>query len=130
MKEVEQKESGRSRQEQTIDEMVEETFPASDATQLPGRAAGAPEPGADAPDARREFPGNAPRTIGNQGVIPSTRQGEERVSLGGNRVVTFCADPEAGTLNLRLGEEQVELDAHAIDRLIAALSERRARMQG
>ena len=131
MSQLEPKEtSDRSRQEQTIDEMVEETFPASDATQLPGRAAGAPEPGADAPDPRREFPETTPRTIGNQGVIPSTRQGEERVSLGGDKAVTFCADPAAGTLRLCFGNDEVELHATEVDRLIAALSERRARMQG
>jgi hypothetical protein len=109
--------------------MVEETFPASDATQLPGRAAGAPEPGGDAPDPRREFPETTPRTIGNQGVIPATRQGEERVSLGGDKVVTFCSDPDAGTVSLRFSEEQLALNAAALDRLIAALSERRTRMQ-
>jgi hypothetical protein len=129
MKQSQQKEPLRSRQEQTIDEMVEETFPASDATQRPGRAAGAPEPGGDAPDPRREFPETTPRTIGNQGVIPATRQGEERVSLGGDKVVTFCSDPDAGTVSLRFSEEQLALNAAALDRLIAALSERRTRMQ-
>jgi hypothetical protein len=129
MKHSQQKEPGESRQEQTIDEMVEETFPASDATQLPGRAAGAPEAGADAPDPRREFRPTTPRTIGNQGVMPSTRQGEERVSLGGDKVVTFCDDPDARTVSVRFSEEQLALNAAALDRLIAALSERRTRMQ-
>jgi hypothetical protein len=120
----------RSRQEQTIDEMVEETFPASDATQLPGRAAGAPEAGADEPDSRREFVDRTPRTIGNQGVMPATRQGEETVSLGGDSVATFCVDPDARTMTIRLGDAQSTLNAAGVDRLIAALSERRARMSG
>jgi len=129
MKQSPPKEPLRSRQEQTIDEMVEETFPASDATQLPGRAAGAPEPGGDAPDPRREFPETTPHTIGNQGVIPATRRGEERVSLGGDKVVTFCSDPDTGTVSVRFSEEQLVLNAAALDRLIAALSERRTRMR-
>jgi hypothetical protein len=90
----------------------------------------APESGDDAPDPRRDFPETTPRTIGNQGVIPSTRQGEERVSLGGDKVVTFCSDPDAATVSVRFSEEQLALDAAALDRLIAALSERRTRMQG
>src|SRR6185437_2247239 len=81
-----------TRQEQTIDEMVDETFPASDATQLPGRAAGAPDADAERPDPKREFRRGQPGTIGNQGVPPSTRMKEERVSLGGDAVVTFRFD--------------------------------------
>ena len=117
-----------SRQEQTIDEMVEETFPASDATQLPGRAAGAPEAGATRPDPRREFPETTPRTIGNQGVIPATRQGEERVPLGGSAIALFRLDPHARALTVRFSEDSASLDAAAVDRLIAALSEMRTRM--
>jgi hypothetical protein len=119
---------GETRQEQTIDEMVEDTFPASDATQLPGRAAGAPEPGAEKRDPKREFPRKAPHTIGNQGVAPSTRMREESVSLGGSAVVTFRFDTEARRLSLRFGEEGAALDANALDRLIAALSKKRAQM--
>jgi hypothetical protein len=51
------------------------------------------------------------------------------VSLGGDKVVTFCSDPDAGTVSLRFSEEQLALNAAALDRLIAALSERRTRMQ-
>ena len=117
-----------TRQEQTIDEMVEETFPASDATQLPGRAAGAPEPGAERKDPRREFPQTTPGTIGNQGVAPSTRMREESVPLGGSAVVTFRFDIEARRLSLRFSEEGMMLDASGLDRLIAALSKKRAQM--
>jgi hypothetical protein len=125
----EQKPVPPSRQEQSIDEMVEETFPASDATQLPGRAAGAPEPGADRPDPRREFAEAKPRTIGNQGIAPATRQGEERVPLGGAGVVMFRLDHDGQALTVRLSDECAALDAAAVDRLIAALSEKRAQMR-
>ena len=117
-----------TRQEQTIDEMVEDTFPASDATQLPGRAAGAPEAGANRPDPRREFPQREPRTIGNQGVAPSTRMREESIPLGGDAVVTFRFDTQARRLSLRFSAEGTSLDANALDRLIAALSKKRAQM--
>lgn len=117
-----------TRQEQTIDEMVEDTFPASDATQLPGRAAGAPAPGAEREHRGQEFARKAPGTIGNQGVAPSTRMREESVALGGAAVVTFRFDIEARRLSLRFSEEGMALDASALDRLIAALSKKRAQM--
>ena len=117
----------RTRQEQTIDEMVEETLPASDATQLPGRAAGAPEPGAERPDPRREFRRAKPSTIGNQGVAPSTRITEETIDLGSDAVVALQYDPDACRLSLRLREGTM-LDAAALDRLIETLSRKRAQM--
>jgi hypothetical protein len=117
-----------TRQEQTIDEMVEESFPASDATQLPGRAAGAPTANAERPDLREEFRHREPRTIGNQGVPPATRMREESVPLGGSAVVTFRFDEQAQRLSLRFSEEGMALDASAIDRLIEALSKKRAQM--
>lgn len=117
-----------SRQEQSIDEMVEETFPASDATQLPGRAAGPPVHGAEQADPRREFAQTTPKTIGNQGVAPATRMREESIPLGGVAVVTFRFDTEARRLSLRFSEEGMALDAAALDRLIAALSTKRAQM--
>jgi hypothetical protein len=117
-----------SRQEQTIDEMVEDTLPASDATQLPGRAAGAPEPGAEQPDPKREFQRPPPSTIGNQGVAPSTRMQEETVALGGDATVTFRVDADARRLSLTFSEDGMMLDAEALDRLIEALSKQRARM--
>ena len=117
-----------SRQEQTIDEMVDETFPASDATQLPGRAAGAPDPGAERPDPKRELRRPQPGTIGNQGVPPSTRMKEERVALDGDAVVTFRFDNDARRLSIRFSEEGMMLDPAALDRLIEALSRKRAQM--
>ena len=117
-----------SRQEQTIDEMVEETMPASDATQLPGRAAGAKEPGAERPDPKREFARPQPSTIGNQGVAPSTRMQEETVALRRDASVTFRVDADARRLSLAFSEEAMMLDAEALDRLIEALSKQRARM--
>ena len=119
---------GETRQEQTIDEMVEDTFPASDATQLPGRAAGAPGPGAGQGEPTRASPRTAPGTIGNQGVAPATRMREESVSLGASGVVTFRFDTEARRLSLRFSSEGMALDADALDRLIAALSRKRAQM--
>ena len=119
---------GHTRQEQTIDEMVDETFPASDATQLPGRAAGAPDPDAERPDRKREFRRGQPGTIGNQGVPPSTRMKEERVSLGGDAVVMFRFDNDARRLSICFSEEGMMLDPAALDRLIEALSRKRAQM--
>src|SRR5690242_17129841 len=64
-------------QERLVDQMVEETFPASDPTQLPGRADCEPASGDDAAhrdDAAAHLPQKEPpRTIGNQGVIPASR---------------------------------------------------------
>jgi hypothetical protein len=119
---------GRTRQEQSIDEMVEETFPASDATQLPGRAAGAPDGDAERHDPKRDFPRSPPATIGNQGVAPSTRMREETLPLGGDAVVTVRFDTDARRLSLRFSEDGMMLDAAALDRLIAALSKKRAQM--
>lgn len=117
-----------SRQEQTVDEMVDETFPASDATQLPGRAAGAPHTGAGRPDPKRELARPQPSTIGNQGVAPSTRMQEETVALRGDAVVTFRVDSQKRRLSLRFSDEGTMLDAEALDRLIEALSKQRSRM--
>ena len=117
-----------TRQEQSVDEMVDETFPASDATQLPGRAAGAPEPGAERADPKRELTRPQPSTIGNQGVPPATRMREETIALRGDAVVTFRFDADARRLSLRFSEEGMMLDAAALDRLIEALSRERARM--
>jgi hypothetical protein len=123
-----QRTKGQTRQEQTIDEMVEETFPASDATQLPGRAGEAPDRDAERHDPKRDFPQSRPGTIGNQGVAPSTRMREETVPLGGDAVVTFRFDTDAHRLSLRFSEEGMMLDAAALDRLIEALSKKRAQM--
>ena len=118
----------RARQERTIDKMVEDTLPASDATQLPGRAAGTPGPGAARDDAKGEAPSPKPSTIGNQGVAPSTRMREESVALAADAVATFRFDTQARRLSLRFSDEEAMLDADALDRLIEALSRKRAQM--
>jgi len=111
-------------EEQLIDEMVEETLPASDATQLPGRtAADASNDGT--PPERRSAP---PRTIGNQGVVPSSRMVEETIPLADQGVVTLRFDGEHRRLHVYLGEDGLSLDAAAVDRLIAVLSEKRVQM--
>ena len=119
---------GHSRQEQSIDKMVEETFPASDATQLPGRAAEAADHRTEPHHPKRDSVPPAPRTIGNQGVIPATRMREESASLGATGVVTFRINPTARRLSLHFSDEGMWLDAEALDRLIAALSAKRAQM--
>jgi hypothetical protein len=110
-------------QEQSIDRMIEDTFPASDATQLPGRAAGAPPK----PDPSKHEPDSAPpRTIGNQGVAPATRMLEETVRLGASGAVTLRFDAQLRRLYLDFSEDGMALDAAALDRLIEALSSKRA----
>jgi hypothetical protein len=113
--------SGKRAQEQSIDRMLEDTFPASDATQLPGRAAGPPpKPSTQEPESA------APRTIGNQGVAPATRMLEETVRLGASGAVTLRFDAELRRLYLDFSEDGMALDAEALDRLIAGLSTKRA----
>jgi hypothetical protein len=119
---------GHSREEQSIDKMVEDTFPASDATQLPGRAGEPTDQQAARDDRHRESAAAEPRTIGNQGVLPATRMREESVPLGSAGVVTLRFDTQARVLSLRFRDEAMSLDADALDRLIAALSTKRAQM--
>jgi hypothetical protein len=117
-------------QERSVDEMVEETFPASDATQLPGRAAGAPAHDDSAPErdkTPREFTPGTPRTIGNQGVIPASRMTEETIPLTDTATVSLRSDSER-RLHIYFSEEGLALDAQALDRLITALSAKRAQM--
>ncbi len=119
--------------EQSIDEMVEDTFPASDATQLPGRAAGAPadakdvEPRERSDKSRESVPG-APRTIGNQGVIPASRMSEETIPLTDSGSLTLRYDADVHRLHVYFSEDGLALDAKALDRLIAVLSEKRIQM--
>jgi hypothetical protein len=115
--------SGKRAQEQSIDRMLEDTFPASDATQLPGRAAGPPPKPAPS---TQEPESAAPRTIGNQGVAPATRMLEETVRLGASGAVTLRFDAELRRLYLDFSEDGMALDAEALDRLIAGLSTKRA----
>jgi hypothetical protein len=119
--------------EQSIDEMVEDSFPASDATQLPGRAAGAPadakdvQPSERSDKSRESVPG-APRTIGNQGVIPASRMNEETVALTDTGSLTLRYDADVRRLHVYFSEDGLALDAEALDRLIAALSAKRIQM--
>jgi len=118
--------------EHVVDEMVEETFPASDATQLPGRADCAPPDanlaaqGDDAgkPRAERE----APRTIGNQGVIPASRNLEDSVELAPVTEVSLRLERDLRHLHVQFSTNGANLDAAGVDRLIAALSSKRAQM--
>ncbi|MGE5169526.1 MAG: hypothetical protein ACM3JC_04040 [Rudaea sp.] len=103
--------------------MIEDTFPASDATQLPGRAADA-SPKVD--KAAQEPESSAPRTIGNQGVAPATRMLEDTVRLGASGSVTLRFDAQLRRLYLDFSDEGMALDAVALDRLIEALSTKRA----
>ena len=112
-------------QEELLDEMVEETFPASDPTQAQGRAAG-DFPRAVTPPDRTPA---QPRTIGNQGIVPSSRMVEETIPLADQGVVTLRFDGEHRRLHVYLGAEGLALDAAAVDRLIAVLSEKRAQME-
>ena len=119
--------------EQSIDDMVEDTFPASDATQLPGRAAGAPadtkdvQPSERSDKSRESVPG-APRTIGNQGVIPASRMKEETLPLTDTGSLTLRYDAEVRRLRVYFSEDGLALNAQALDRLIAALSAKRIQM--
>ena len=112
-------------QEELIDEMVEETFPASDATQLPGRAGGAPTQDKVAPPDRDP---TTPHTIGNQGTRPSSRMIEEPVPQADQGVVTLRVDGDHRRLHVFLGADGLSLDAPAVDRLIAVLSDKRTQM--
>ena len=118
-------------QERSIDKMVEESFPASDATQLPGRAAGAPTTGKtthvpESEETPHEFVPGTPRTIGNQGVAPASRMLGETVQLADVGSVTVRFDSELRRLLLYFSEDGMGLDAAALDRLIAVLSSKRA----
>jgi hypothetical protein len=53
---------------------------------------------------------------------------EESVPLSGAGVVTFRLNPTARRLSLRFSDEGMWLDSEALDRLIAALSAKRAQM--
>jgi len=119
-------------QERLVDQMVEETFPASDSTQLPGRADCEPAGGGDAAhrdDAATHLPQREPpRTIGNQGVIPASRNLEDTVDLGDVADVNLRLERDLKGLQVELTTNGAVLDAAGVDRLIAALSTKRAQM--
>jgi hypothetical protein len=115
--------------ERLIDRMVEETFPASDATQLPGRAAGAPDATGSAGHKDAGAAADAtPRTIGNQGVLPASRHLHETVALGDAGEVMLRLDGDLRRMHLSVSRDAMALDANALDRLIAALSAKRVQM--
>jgi hypothetical protein len=53
---------------------------------------------------------------------------EESVPLSGAGVVTFRFNPTAQRLSLQFSDDGTWLDSEALDRLIAALSAKRAQM--
>ena len=69
-----------------------------------------------------------PRTIGNQGVIPASRERENSVDLNDSTHVMLRLDADRKLLQLALDRNDTVLDARGVDRLIAALSEKRAQM--
>jgi hypothetical protein len=119
--------------EQLVDEMIEESFPASDPPQVAGRADAPEGEGSASPPPERTTAaserarGNAP-TIGNQGEIPGSRVLEETVPLSDRGAVTLRFDGDHGRLHVYLGDEGLALDATALDRLIEVLSRKRAQM--
>jgi hypothetical protein len=116
-------------EERLIDKMVEQTFPASDATQLPGRAAGPPtDPDTSAQTDDDVSGDKVPRTIGNQGVLPASRELEQIVPLDEAGEVLLRFDGDLRRLQVFLSRDGMTLDAKALDRLIAALSAKRAQM--
>ena len=119
--------------EQLVDQMVEESFPASDPPQVAGRADAPEAEGSASPPPERttvaseRARGNAP-TIGNQGQIPASRVLEETVPLSDRGAVTLRFDGEHRRLHVYLGDEGLALDAKAVDRLIEVLSRKRAQI--
>ena len=116
--------------EPLLDTMIDESFPASDPPQLTerrdgGAAATAPE---GAPGGRDKVAHGAQPTIGNQGTSPTSGVLEETVPLADLGVVHLRFDGGFQRLHIYLGEEGLALDAAALDRLIAVLSQKRARM--
>ena len=125
--------SGAPPQEPLIDEMIDETFPASDAPALTARrdddARRATAPDAAPRSTSESIAKGAPPTIGNQGAIPASGVLEETVPLSDQGVVHLRFDGGFRHLHVYLGEEGMALDAAALDRLIAVLSQKRARLQ-
>ena len=120
--------------EELIDEMVEETFPASDPPQTYGRTADsahAETAGAPPPERARvteEVRRGALPTIGNQGEMPASRRLEETVTLSDQGALTLRFEGDFRRLHVYFSDEGLALDAQALDALIAALSKARAQM--
>ena len=116
--------------EPLLDEMIDETFPASDAPQLSGRARTAPP---TAPEPPRRDPAElaargSPPTIGNQGAIPASGVLQETFPVNDRRFVTLRFDGAHQRLHIAVPEGDLALDAESLDRLIAVLSAKRAAM--
>ena len=97
-----------------IDEMIDETFPASDPPQLIGRHA--QRPARRIPSRRRatrpsRWRAARPPTIGNQGAIPASGVLEESVPLTDQGFVTLRFDGGHQRLHVYLGAEGLALDA-------------------
>jgi hypothetical protein len=117
-----QKKSKPAHTEAVLDEMLKETFPASDAPQLDGLPlAGAP--------ASRELPrhpaGHArPPDVPEQGDSDAALEVRDgRCSLGAAGEASLHTDADG--VELRLPENPVRMDAAALERLITALQRHR-----
>ena len=113
-----------------IDEMIDETFPASDAPRLEGRRHGDAGVAPEAPPrgVREQMAAGAPPGIGNQGAIPASGVLEETVNVSDEGAVHLRFDGDFRHLHVYLGAEGMGLDAQSLDKLIAVLSQKRARM--
>ena len=114
-----------------LDEMIDESFPASDPPQLAGRSHGdtavPPEP--PSRDVREQMAKGTPPGIGNQGAIPASGVLEETVNVSHEGAVHLRFDGDFRHLHVYLGEEGMGLDARSLDKLIAVLSQKRARIK-
>jgi hypothetical protein len=115
--------------EPMLDEMIDETFPASDAPQLSGRAHAAPrtEPEPPPRDPAGQAARGTPATIGNQGAIPASGVLQETVPVTEQDFVSLRFDGGRQHLHIDVATG-LTLDAKALDRLIAVLSAKRAAM--
>jgi hypothetical protein len=116
--------------EPLLDEMIDETFPASDAPQLSGRARTAPRTAPEpAPrDTTAHMAAGSPPTIGNQGAIPASGVLQETFPVNDQDFITLRFDGAHQRLHIALPEGDLALDAQSLDRLIAVLSTKRAAM--
>ena len=116
--------------EPLLDEMIDETFPASDAPQLSSRARTAPRTAPEPPsrDPTEQVARGSPPTIGNQGAIPASGVLQETFPVNDQDFVTLRFDGAHQRLHIALPEGDLALDARSLDRLIAVLSTKRAAM--
>ena len=118
--------------EPLLDEMIDETFPASDAPQLSGRARTAARSAPEPPrrDPAEQVASGSPPTIGNQGAIPASGVLQETFPVNDRDFVTLRFDGAHQRLHIAVPEGDLALDAQSLDRLIAVLSTKRAAMTG